>query len=125
MKTRSLKSIPVLLAVFCACLLAAERCQAANLLINPGFEANSGHLVASGWTYFSPPTPPGYFGDYWVEGNVTPHGGTLYWKEWSALGGATNVAGIFQDFSSSPGSSYQASGWIYSDSHDNGGLGPD
>src|SRR5260370_30198879 len=41
--------------------------QAANLLVNPGFEANSGHAIPNGWTYFSPPEPPTYFGDYWIE----------------------------------------------------------
>src|SRR5437764_14490914 len=83
-------------AVVAALELAAGRSQASNLLINPSFEANSGHAVATGWTYFSPPTPPGYFGDYWIEGNVPAHAGSLYWKQWSALNSATNVAGIFQ-----------------------------
>ncbi len=103
----------------------SESASSANLLVNPSFEQNSGHVVALGWTYFSPPPPPGYFGDYWIEGNVTPHAGRLYWKQWSALDNAaiTNVTGIYQDLSSSPGATYQARGWIYSDSHDNGGLG--
>src|ERR1035438_3892495 len=66
-------------------LMSAGQAEAGNLLINPGFEANSGHLVAAGWTYFSPPPPPGYFGNYWVEGAVPAHSGTNYWKEWGAL----------------------------------------
>ena len=109
-------------------LAAATRARAGNLLVNPGFEANSGHVVAQGWTYFSPPPPAGYFGDYWVEGNAPPHSGSLYWKEWGALylpAPTNNVAGIYQDFSSAPGSVYQASGWLYTISSDGGGLGPD
>lgn len=97
-------------------MLGANLGQAANLLVNPGFEANSGHVVASGWTYFSPPPPAGYFGDYWVESAVPAHSGTLYWKEWGALylpAPTNNVAGIYQDFSSAPGSTYQASGWFF------------
>src|SRR5438093_1067009 len=103
------------LALAAALLFALSRAQAANLLVNPSFEANSGHVVASGWTYFSPPTPPGYFGDYWVEGAVPAHSGTLYWKEWGALynSAVTNVAGIYQDFSSAAGSTYQANGWFF------------
>src|SRR5438046_9639899 len=90
----------ILLTLAAALMVAAGPAHASNLLVNPNFESNSGHVVATGWTYFSPPTPPGYFGDYWVEGNVPTHSPpssrTLDWKEWSALSGVTNVAGIFQ-----------------------------
>ncbi|HXR05288.1 MAG TPA: hypothetical protein VN836_11330 [Verrucomicrobiae bacterium] len=116
-------------------VLAARPARASNLLVNPGFESTSGHApygttVAPGWTYFSPPELPGYFGDYWVQ-TGTAHGlaansGANYWSQWSALNnGNTNVAGIYQTFSSSPGSIYQASGWISAPSGDNGGLGAD
>jgi hypothetical protein len=106
--------------------LAAVPAHGGNLLNNPGFEANSGHVVAAGWTYFSPPTPPGYFGDYWVEGVVAPHSGSLYWKEWGALylpPPTNNVAGIYQTFSSAPGTVYQATGWFYTSSSDTLGAG--
>ncbi len=44
---------------------------------------------------------------------MPPHSGTFFWKEWGALNnGTTNVAGIYQTFSSAPGSIYQASGWL-------------
>ena len=114
-----------LLALAAALGLAARPAQADNILVNPGFEANSGHVVAAGWTYFSPPPPPGYYGDYYVESAVPAHSGTLYWKEWGALYDAakTNVAGIYQDFSSAPGSIYQASGWFFTKSTD--ALGAD
>jgi hypothetical protein len=118
--------------------LAVAPAQATNLLVNPGLETPpSGHIPystpppATGWTYFSPPEPPSYFGDYWVQSISTDHGlaahsGTFYWNEWSALNsGNTNVAGISQTFASAPGSTYQASGWLASASADAGGLGPD
>lgn len=97
---------------------------AGNLLVNPGFENNIGHVIPNGWAYFSPPTPPGYFGDYYVEAAVPPHGGSVYYKQWAALG-VTNASGIQQEFGCAPGSTYQASGWMYSNSGDAGGLGPD
>jgi hypothetical protein len=105
-------------------VLACQSGQAANLLVNPGFEANSGHAIPVGWTRFAPPTAqPG--GNYWIESNVPAHSGTLFWKQWGAVynSAVTNVAGIYQDFSSSPGSTYQASGWFYTKSTDF--MGPD
>ena len=121
-----------LLALATALVLAASPVQAANLLVNPGFETPpSGHApygttVATGWTYFSPPVPSGYFGDYWVQvspaHNLAANSGGYYWNQWSALG-TTNVAGIYQTFASAAGSTYQASGWMSSASADP--LGPD
>jgi hypothetical protein len=102
-------------------LLAGTRAYASNLLVNPGFEtAPSGHTVPAGWTYYSAPTPPGYFGDYWVEQGARAHSGTFYWKQWDALNNSlvTDVAGIYQTFSSAPGSTYQASGWFYAPAND-------
>jgi hypothetical protein len=127
------------LALAAGLVLAANPAQAAtNILGNPGFEvAPYGHTyptnppVAYDWTYFSPPEPPSYFGDYWVQTLSTDHGvaahsGSYYWNQWSALNaGNTNVAGIYQTLSSSPGSIYQASGWISAPSTDNGGLSAD
>ena len=114
-----------LLALVAGLVLAAGPAQAGNLLVNPGFEtppsghATYGTTVATGWTYFSPPEPPGYFGDYWVDNAGGGHSGTFYWKQWGALNNATNnVAGIYQTFSSAPGASYQASGWFYTKSTD-------
>ena len=112
------------LALAAALLFAASHTHAGNLLVNPGFEANSGHAIPVRWTRFAPPNAQP-FGNYWIEGNVPPHSGGLYWKEWGAsyAAGVTNVAGIYQDFSSAPGSAYQASGWFYTRSNDV--LGPD
>src|ERR1043166_8948296 len=95
--------------------------QAGNILVNPGFEQNSGHTIPSGWTRFAPPTAQA-FGNYWVEvsnATVQAHSGVLYFKEWGACyNGTNNVAGIYQNLSSAPGSIYQASGWFYTRSSD-------
>ena len=114
-----------LLALAAAVVLAAGPAQAQNLLVNPGFEANSGQVVPTGWTYFAPPTTTAH--DYWVVATNTvgcshmpPHSGTYYWKEWGALynGAVSNVAGIYQTFGSSPGAIYQANGWLATSSCD-------
>lgn len=120
--------LPLRLAAAIAVLaLAVGRAQAANILVNPSFETPPhGHVsytnppYAFGWTYFSPPEPPGYFGDYWVDNAVTPHTGSYYWKEWYALNSnaTNNVAGLYQTLSSAPGNFYQASGWLYINSGD-------
>ena len=105
-------------------MLAAGPTQAVNILVNPGFESPpTGHLTYppayTGWTYFSPPVPASYYGDYWVDSAVAAHSGTYYWKEWGALySGTNNVAGIYQTLSSAPGAIYQASGWLYINSAD-------
>jgi hypothetical protein len=105
-------------------LILAGQSQAANLLINSSFETNqNSHIIPQGWTRFAPPTAAA-FGNYWCEGAVTPHSGVSYFKEWGACyNGTNNVAGIYQDFSSAPGSAYQASGWCYTRGTD--ALNPD
>ena len=83
-----------LLALAAALLLTAKPAQAANLLLNPSFEQNSGRNVPTAWTRFAPPTaqvPP----NLWIEGNVAPQQGLLYFKEWGACyNGTNNAAGI-------------------------------
>ncbi|MGA9450033.1 MAG: hypothetical protein WBW41_01680, partial [Verrucomicrobiia bacterium] len=112
-----------LLALAVSMALAAGPAQAQNLLVNPGFETPpDGQVVASGWTYFAPPTLGAGVQDYWVVNintvgcsDMPPHSGTYFWKEWGALYAAAptnNVAGIYQTFGSAPGSIYQASGWF-------------
>jgi len=105
-------------------VLFGHRAGAANLLVNPGFEANSGHVVPTGWTRYEPPTaqhfgsPP--LGNFFVEQIAgIAHSGIFYFKEWGAsYNGTNNVAGIYQDLSSAPGSVYQASGWFYTSAAD-------
>jgi hypothetical protein len=91
---------------------------AGNLLVNPSFELNSGHTIPSGWTRFAPPTAEP-FGNYWVEGNVPPQSGSLYFKEWGACNNnVTNAAGIYQDFGAVAGNTYQASGYFFTATND-------
>lgn len=113
----------VFLAAAALLLLSLPAARAANLLVNPSFEQNSGHVLPNNWGRFAPPTAQS-FGNYWVEGNVTPEQGLLYYKQWGACyNGTNNAAGIYQDLSSAPGSVYQASGWFYTSSTDT--LGAD
>ncbi len=100
---------------------------ASNLLVNPSFEANSGNVIPSGWTYFMPPN--GSLGSYWCDTAwADAHTGNLYWKQWGIYWDAarTNVAGIYQQFNSAPTSVYQASGWFFTknDSQQNDQMGP-
>jgi hypothetical protein len=122
------------LSLTVALILAAGAAQAGNILLNTNFSLNSGQRVATDWTYFDDPTVPNSTKDYWIGGYptggfyATALSGTQYWKEWGAgyfAAPVNNVAGIYQTFSSSPGSVYQASGWMYSSSSDGGGLGAD
>lgn len=108
-----------LAAVTAAVALAGNPVFADNLLANPSFDANSGHAIPVGWTRFAPPTAQP-FGNYWIEGAVPPHSGSLYWKQWGAVYDAavSNVAGLYQDLGSAPGSIYQAGGWFYTKSGD-------
>lgn len=97
-----------------------------TLLANPGFEQNSGNSIPTGWTYFAPPGATAR--DYWIVnsnsasdgGLVIAQSGTNWWKQWNELYKTTvsNVAGIYQTASGSPGSVYQAEGWITSSAND-------
>src|SRR5580700_5079757 len=105
------------LVLAAALALAATPAQAGstNILVNPCFSANSGRFVPTGWTLFLPPEAGNpHTNDYWIEGNeAVPICGSNYWKEWGAgyfPAPTNNVAGIYQEFGSSPGSVYQASG---------------
>ena len=104
-----------LLALVAAVALTASPAQAANLLVDSGFDQDIfRRFVPNGWTRFAPPTakvPP----DLWIVGNeAPPHSSPLCFKEWGAsYNGTNNAAGIYQDFSAAPGSTFQASGWFY------------
>jgi len=127
-RPRCFKFFPIWLAAAVTVVLAGNFAHAGNLLVNPGFEAApSGNKIPIGWTYFRPPAssfsiPPGGTNHYWIEGSeATPHTGSFYWKEWGAAydGPPTNnVGGIYQEFGSSAGSVYQASGWFYTNPGD-------
>src|SRR5579872_6929944 len=91
-------------------IVAASQVQAGNILLNTNFAANTGQAVATGWTYFKPPTVASTTHDYWIGGPPTsgffaaPYTGTQYWKEWGAgyfASPVNNVAGLQQTFGSS------------------------
>ncbi len=105
------------LALAAALMLAAGPAGAANLLVNPGFENGSGHVIPVGWKRFAP-TNAQPAGNYWVQ--EPAHSGGVSWKQWGAayVASQTNVAGLSQSFSSAPGSVYQASGWMFTKSGD-------
>jgi hypothetical protein len=119
-----------LLALAAGLVLAAGPAHAGNLLVNPGFEANSGQNIPTGWTYFTPPFPTAQ--NYWIVNSndgcaphLSTHSGSFLWKEWYPIPGAnTNtVAGIYQTLGSAPGSIYTASGWLATKACEP--LGPD
>jgi hypothetical protein len=99
-----------------------------SLLVNPSFEANSGQAIPTGWTYFAPPQSVTNK-DYWIVNAASANdhnavtnaqSGTYWWKQWNELYKSTvsNVAGIYQIVGASPGSIYQANGWMTSSSGD-------
>jgi beta-glucanase (GH16 family) len=86
---------------------------AANVLSNPGFEADpAGETAAfSGWT--------AYGGNAYSEtGPATAHSGTNYFKVYQAFNGQVNTTGVYQDYISGPGVVYSADGWAYTSSGD-------
>jgi hypothetical protein len=120
-----------LLAITVALVLASVSAKAQTitntLLVNPSFEQNNGNAVPTGWTYFAPPGDVRK--DYWIVNPssandqmavTSAQSGTYWWKQWNALYSSTvsNVAGIYQTVGASPGSIYQANGWMTSSSGD-------
>ncbi len=122
-----LSGMIVCTVLFAGALLGGSVAHAGNLLANPSFEASSGNVVASGWTYYRPAN--GGDGSYWCDTAWNnAHSGNLYWKQWGIYWDAarTNVAGIYQQFNSAPASVYQASGWFFTknDAQQNDQMGP-
>jgi hypothetical protein len=98
-----------------------------TLLANPNFQASIGNSIPTGWKYFAPPGDT--HKDYWIVNTASANdqgvetsaqSGTNWWKQWNALYSTTvsNVAGIYQIVSASPGSIYQANGWMTSSAGD-------
>jgi hypothetical protein len=122
-KTANFAGLALAAALALATISPAQGQAGTNLLVNPCFSANNGNKVPTGWSRFVPPEPGNpHTNDYWIENNeATPICGTEYWKEWGAgyfPAPTNNVAGIYQEFGSSPGSVYNASGWFYTKTND-------
>jgi hypothetical protein len=82
--------------------------QAANILTNPGFEADGNHGSGSpitGW--HGTPSGPWY-----INSDYNAHSGGNYYKVWGAFNGSVNVQSVYQDNSALPTSTYSASGWL-------------
>ena len=73
-----------LLALVAAVALAASPAQAANLLVNPSFENNSGHNIPIGWTRFAPADGPGLLAIIGSRAMSPAQSGALHFKEWGA-----------------------------------------
>ena len=112
-----------LAVAFVFVVLAAQPAKAQitnTLLVNASFMANSGQNIPTSWSYFAPKGAAPK--DYWIVntnsandgGDVLAQSGTNWWKQWNELynPAVSNVAGIYQTFSATPGSIYQANGWI-------------
>ena len=92
------------LAVLLLGLASAARSSAANLLVNPGFEADTASLI-TGWSSFGV--------NAYGQTGTAAHDGTNYFKVYQAFTGVVNTTGIYQENSSAPGNIYAADGWAY------------
>ena len=95
-------------------VLAALPMQAANILTNPGFEADGNHgsgVAITGWT--GAPSGPWY-----INTDQYAHSGNNYYKVWGAFNGGANYQAVYQDNDSLPTSTYQADGWQFTLSSD-------
>jgi beta-glucanase (GH16 family) len=91
---------------FLTCALA----DAANLLVNPGFEINA----FSGWQ--------SYGANNYTETGGNAFDGTNYYKAYGGFTGSDNYTGLYQDTPATPGNTYSADGWAFSLSSDGGGI---
>jgi len=86
----------------------ASPSHAANLLGNPGFEADDfgGGAALLGWQTYGA-------NHYNESDNSLAHSGTNYFKVYQAFNGTVNFNGIYQDYISGSGATYAADGWAY------------
>lgn len=96
---------PALLLLASLIFGCTQASQAANVLSNPGFEADG---VAStnllGWFTYG----ANRYNEY---DNAVAHTGTNYFKVYQAFTSSVNYNGIYQDYISGPGATYAADGW--------------
>jgi beta-glucanase (GH16 family) len=85
----------------------------ANLLSNPGFEADAAgqHQNVAGWHVYGANAYNG-------TGTATAHSGSNYFKVYQAFNGSVNYSGIYQDTLCGPGAVYAATGWAFTRSSD-------
>jgi beta-glucanase (GH16 family) len=96
-------------------LFQCNRASAANILNNPGFEADpigqSQNIV--NWNWYGQ-----NFGNTFNESDGRAHTGTNYFKVFQGFTGTNNYNGIFQDNPAVQGNVYSANGWAYTISTD-------
>lgn len=94
-------------------LAAGNHGVAANLLSNPGFEADASgqHQNLPGWQVY---------GSYAFNetGASAAHSGSNYFKVYQSFNGAVNYTGIYQDAICGPGATYRADGWAFTSASD-------
>lgn len=101
-----------LLLLASLCFGCALTSRAANLLSNPGFEADGASSTnLPGWTTFG----ANHYNEF--DSSVA-HTGANYFKVYQAFNGTVNNNGIYQDYISGPGATYTADGLAYSASSD-------
>jgi hypothetical protein len=84
-----------------------------NLLPNPGFEAGG----LSTWTTYGGNT-------YLVNSNTFPvHSGSNVFKVYGQFTGSENYSGLFRDTPTTPGTSYTADGWAFTQASDKIAVG--
>lgn len=92
--------------------LGSVSVSAANILTNPGFEADaraqSQSLLA--WTRFG--------ANSYNETGITAHSGANYLKVYQAFNGVVNSNGVYEDILSGPAGVYTAEGWADTASSD-------
>ncbi len=101
------------LGVVAVLAFSGQLAHSANLLINPGFEADpAGQTqVLVGWQTYGQ-------NSYSETSATIAHSGTNYYKVYQAFSSSANSNGIYQDHISGPGTVYSAGGWAYTSSSD-------
>ena len=80
-------------ALIAAWALSGSPAQAANILVNPGFESDGGHN-GNGITAWNCSSP----GNVWINQDAYAHSGGNYYKAWGQWNGTyPNVTALWQD----------------------------
>jgi beta-glucanase (GH16 family) len=89
---------------------------AANVLLDPGFEATPGGVetnAVDGWATY------GTDNNTLTETSSTiAHTGSNYFKVYQNFSGSVNYDGVYQDIPAQPGDAFTASGWVRTSSGD-------
>ena len=116
--SRGLSMRPPLLAsiflwIFLVSISSCSTAQSANLLINPGFEADplAPSQALTSWNLYGP-------NNYRQTNAAIAHSGTYFYKVYQGFTASVNYTGIYQDHIAGPGAVYSGGGWGYTSSAD-------